>query len=106
MALGNQRSVDDAALEAMALGNQTSLDADLQVRLKCTRNYVKVYNYVNKIDYPIVSIEDPFDMEDWEQVKYFFRGWNFRGLFMNACYGGCEVVVPLPIMIVSTLCES
>lgn len=23
------------------------------------------------IDYPIVSIEDPFDKEDWEHVKYF-----------------------------------
>ena len=23
------------------------------------------------LDYPIVSIEEPFDMEDWEQVKYF-----------------------------------
>ncbi|GJZ48737.1 transcription initiation factor TFIID subunit 7, partial [Tanacetum coccineum] len=30
MALGNQRSVDDVALEAMALENQISLDADLQ----------------------------------------------------------------------------
>lgn len=29
------------------------------------------YSFSLPIDYPIVSIEDPFDKEDWEHVKYF-----------------------------------
>nr|GEV96445.1 hypothetical protein [Tanacetum cinerariifolium] len=31
MEVGNQKSVDDTALEAMILRNQTTLDADLQI---------------------------------------------------------------------------
>ncbi|KAL6967615.1 Beta-enolase [Sarracenia purpurea var. burkii] len=27
--------------------------------------------FFGAIDYPVVSIEDPFDKEDWEHVKYF-----------------------------------
>ena len=36
------------------------------------KKLILVYSlFWNSIEYPIVSIEDPFDKEDWEHVKHF-----------------------------------
>ncbi|CAH1439034.1 unnamed protein product [Lactuca virosa] len=37
---------------------------------KSGEDMIEIYKELCR-DYPIVSIEDPFDKEDWEQVKYF-----------------------------------
>nr|GEX45340.1 cytosolic enolase 3 [Tanacetum cinerariifolium] len=54
----------------------TKYDLDYKSPNKSGQNFksgedmVEMYKELCR-DYPIVSIEDPFDMEDWEQVKYF-----------------------------------
>ncbi|GKC14837.1 cytosolic enolase 3 [Tanacetum coccineum] len=64
----------DVAATDFCIG--TKYDLDYKSPNKSGQNFksgedmVEMYKELCR-DYPIVSIEDPFDMEDWEQVKYF-----------------------------------
>lgn len=64
----------DVAATDFCIG--TKYDLDYKSPNKSGQNFksgedmVEMYKELCR-DYPIVSIEDPFDMEDWEQVKHF-----------------------------------
>ncbi|KAJ9562964.1 hypothetical protein OSB04_008124 [Centaurea solstitialis] len=73
----------DVAATDFCIGTKYDLDYKSPNRsgqnFKSGEDMVEMYKELCR-DYPIVSIEDPFDMEDWEQVK------QFSGL------GICQVV--------------
>nr|XP_043634066.1 cytosolic enolase 3 [Erigeron canadensis]XP_043634067.1 cytosolic enolase 3 [Erigeron canadensis] len=64
----------DVAATDFCIGTKYDLDYKSPNRsgqnFKSGEDMVEMYKELCN-DYPIVSIEDPFDMEDWEQVKYF-----------------------------------
>lgn len=64
----------DVAATDFCIGTKYDLDYKSPNRsgqnFKSGEDMVEMYKELCR-DYPIVSIEDPFDMEDWEQVKYF-----------------------------------
>lgn len=64
----------DVAATDFCIGTKYDLDYKSANRsgqnFKSGEDMVEMYKELCR-DYPIVSIEDPFDMEDWEQVKYF-----------------------------------
>ncbi|KAI3694651.1 hypothetical protein L1987_77619 [Smallanthus sonchifolius] len=73
----------DVAATDFCIGSKYDLDFKSPKKsgqnFKSGEEMIEIYKVLCK-DYPIVSIEDPFDKEDWEQVK------NFSGL------GICQVV--------------
>nr|KAJ0213860.1 hypothetical protein LSAT_V11C400183260 [Lactuca sativa] len=64
----------DVAATDFCIGTKYDLDYKSPNRsgqnFKSGEDMVEMYKELCK-EYPIVSIEDPFDMEDWEQAKYF-----------------------------------
>ncbi|CAI9297996.1 unnamed protein product [Lactuca saligna] len=66
-------AVDIAATD-FCIGSKYDLDFKSPRRsgqnFKSGEDMIEIYKELCR-DYPIVSIEDPFDKEDWEQVKYF-----------------------------------
>ncbi|KAL7587193.1 hypothetical protein Lser_V15G38325 [Lactuca serriola] len=66
-------AVDIAATD-FCIGSKYDLDFKSPRRsgqnFKSGEEMIEIYKELCR-DYPIVSIEDPFDKEDWEQVKYF-----------------------------------
>ncbi|XP_071701572.1 cytosolic enolase 3-like [Rutidosis leptorrhynchoides] len=64
----------DVAATDFCVGTKYDLDYKSPNRsgqnFKSGEEMVEMYKELCR-DYPIVSIEDPFDMEDWEQVKLF-----------------------------------
>ncbi|KVH96651.1 Enolase [Cynara cardunculus var. scolymus] len=64
----------DVAATDFCIGTKYDLDYKSPSRsgqnFKSGEDMVEMYKELCR-DYPIVSIEDPFDMEDWEQVKHF-----------------------------------
>ncbi|VFQ76813.1 unnamed protein product [Cuscuta campestris] len=64
----------DAAATEFCMG--TKYDLDFKTPNKSGQNFKSGENMIEKYsklctEYPIVSIEDPFDKEDWEHTKYF-----------------------------------
>ncbi|KAG9131762.1 hypothetical protein Leryth_009487 [Lithospermum erythrorhizon] len=64
----------DVAATDFCIG--TKYDLDIKSPNKSGQNFKSGEDMINMYkellsDYPIVSIEDPFDKEDWEHVKYF-----------------------------------
>ncbi|CAH1432499.1 unnamed protein product [Lactuca virosa] len=66
-------AVDIAATD-FCIGSKYDLDFKSPRKsgqnFKSGEDMIEIYKELCR-DYPIVSIEDPFDKEDWEQVKYF-----------------------------------
>lgn len=71
---GKLKIAVDVAATDFCIGTKYDLDYKSPNRsgqnFKSGEDMVEMYKELCR-DYPIVSIEDPFDMEDWEQVKYF-----------------------------------
>ncbi|MFS7934478.1 putative phosphopyruvate hydratase [Helianthus anomalus] len=64
----------DVAATDFCIGSKYDLDFKSPKKsgqnFKSGEEMIEIYKELCK-DYPIVSIEDPFDKEDWEQVKFF-----------------------------------
>lgn len=65
----------DVAASDFCIG--TKYDLEMKVTNKSEQNFKSAEDMIEMYkelcsEYPIVSIEDPFDKEDWEHVKHFF----------------------------------
>ncbi|KAK2975877.1 hypothetical protein RJ640_015308 [Escallonia rubra] len=64
----------DVAATDFCIGTKYDLDSKSPNKsgqnFKSVEDMIEMYKELCK-DYPIVSIEDPFDKEDWDHVKYF-----------------------------------
>ncbi|XP_061375435.1 cytosolic enolase 3 [Gastrolobium bilobum] len=64
----------DVAATNFCIGKRYDLDFQSPVKpvqnFKSAEDMIELYKELCT-DYPVVSIEDPFDKEDWEHIKYF-----------------------------------